>query len=128
MLNALVPVFTVIAIGYLLRRAGFPGDGFWAQAERMTYLLLFPALLINTLSRADFNDASTLPMALGLMAALVLTGAGLLALRARLRLPGPAFSSVFQGGLRINTYVAWPWRRAFTAPGGWPWRRWPWWP
>jgi hypothetical protein len=105
MLNALVPVFTVIAIGYLLRRAGFPGDGFWAQAERMTYLLLFPALLINTLSRADFNDASTLPMALGLMAALVLTGAGLLALRERLRLPGPAFSSVFQGGLRINTYV-----------------------
>jgi predicted permease len=117
-LNALVPVFAVIVLGLFLRRAGFPGDGFWAQAERMTYVLLFPALLVNTLSRADFADAATLPMALGLMAAPALTGAAMLALRGRMGLDGPAFSSVFQGGVRINTYVGLALAAALYGPRG----------
>jgi len=118
MLNALVPVFAVIVIGHVLRRAGFPGEDFWPQAERMTYVLLFPALLVNSLARADFGDASTLPMALGLMAGLALTGAGLLALRGRMGLDGPAFSSVFQGGVRMNTYVGLALAAALYGPQG----------
>lgn len=105
MLNALVPVFLVILLGHGLRRMGFPGDGFWPQAERITYYLLFPALLVNKLARASFGGEATWPMALALMAAILVTGALLLALRRRMELPGPSFSSVFQGGVRMNTYV-----------------------
>lgn len=118
MFNALVPVFAVIVLGHVLRRAGFPDEGFWAQAERVTYMLLFPALLVNTLARGDFGDASTLPMALGLMVGLALTGAGLLALRGRMGLGGPAFSSVFQGGVRMNTYVGLALVAALYGPHG----------
>lgn len=105
MLNALVPVFAVILLGQALRRLGFPGDGFWPQAERITYYLLFPALLVNKLARASFGGDATWPMALALMTAIVATGLALIALRRRMGLPGPSFSSVFQGGVRMNTYV-----------------------
>lgn len=105
MLNALVPVFAVIILGHILRRMDFPGDGFWPQAERITYYLLFPALLVHKLSRASFGGDATLPMAAALVVALCLTATGLLILRRRMGLPGPSFSSVFQGGVRMNTYV-----------------------
>ncbi|CAM5224913.1 hypothetical protein [Alishewanella longhuensis] len=50
---ALVPVFALLMVGFFARRHGFPGEGFWAPAERLTYYLLFPALLINSLSQAS---------------------------------------------------------------------------
>ncbi len=43
---ALVPVAALIALGWLLKRRRFPGDGFWAPAERLTYFLLLPALIV----------------------------------------------------------------------------------
>ena len=51
-LGALGPIFALILLGLGLRRLGFPGDGFWPAAERLTYFLLFPALLVNRLAQA----------------------------------------------------------------------------
>ena len=51
-LAALAPVAAVIVLGWLLRRAGFPGDGLWAPAARLTYFVLLPALLIRSLATA----------------------------------------------------------------------------
>ena len=36
-LLALVPIGLLIALGAGLRRAGFPGEAFWPQAERRSY-------------------------------------------------------------------------------------------
>jgi len=103
-ITALVPVFAVILLGYALSRLEFPGPGFWPMAERITYYVLFPALLVNKLSSTHFD-----PEAMAMGAALLGTGlisAGLLlALRRRLPFSGPAFTSVFQGSIRVNTYV-----------------------
>ena len=104
-LGALAPVGLVIAIGWVLRRAGFPGAGFWAPAERLTYYVLLPALLVNNLGAAPLGALPVAPMAAALAAALVI-GAGLMmALRPRLGVDGPAFSSLFQGAIRLNAYV-----------------------
>ncbi|MDP6952905.1 MAG: AEC family transporter, partial [Alphaproteobacteria bacterium] len=48
-LAALLPIFALIALGAVLRRTGFPGDGFWYPLERLIYFLLFPALLVERL-------------------------------------------------------------------------------
>ena len=46
----LAPIFAVIGAGLVMKRAGFPGDGFWQPAERLVWLSrLFPE---NTASRA----------------------------------------------------------------------------
>ena len=50
---AVLPVFLLIFLGTLLFRGGWLGAGFWSDAERLTYFVLFPALLVRTLADAS---------------------------------------------------------------------------
>ena len=50
---SLIPTFLIIATGWLCRTTGFVTSRQWAGLERMTYVIFFPALIIDTLSRAD---------------------------------------------------------------------------
>ena len=68
----ILPVFLLIFLGHLCRRRAFPGEGFWAPAERLTYFLLLPSLIVVTLAEADLADLAVLPMVLALAAAIVL--------------------------------------------------------
>lgn len=108
-LAALAPIFACIALGWALRRTDFPGPGFWPVSERLTYYVLFPALLVSGLLRDHVGGGEALALAGCLLAAVSITAGLLLALRPwlapRLRLDGPGFTSVFQGAIRPNTYV-----------------------
>ena len=103
--GALAPVFILIALGWLLRTRGFPGDQFWPAAERLVYFVLFPALLFLTTAAADLGALALLPLAGALIAAIGATVALTLALRPWLKIADAAFTSVLQGGIRCNTYV-----------------------
>jgi len=101
----ILPVFLLIFLGQLCRRRAFPGDGFWAPAERLTYFLLFPALLAITLAEADLSELTVLPAALGVVGAvLAMTGLALM-LRPWLGVGGGAFTSFYQASVRFNTYI-----------------------
>jgi predicted permease len=104
-LAALAPVFLLILFGHLMKRGGFPGDGFWIPAERLTYYVLFPALLVGNLARAPLADVSLGPFALALVASWSAVALALLLLGRWLTMDGPGFTSVVQGGIRFNTYV-----------------------
>lgn len=104
-INALGPIFLLVLIGVLFRRFNLPGSDFWPRAERLTYFVFFPALLIRSLAGADFADlnpgrvfVATTALLIGVALLLVLGSRGL----AR---SGPGFTSVFQGSLRFNSYV-----------------------
>jgi len=104
-LGALGPIFALILLGLGLRRFGFPGDGFWPAAERFTYFILFPALLVHRLALSRLGDYAVLPVA-GVIVVLLLAMTALIyALRPWLQVDGPAFTSVYQGVIRFNTYV-----------------------
>ncbi len=104
-IGALGPIFALILLGLGLRQFGFPGDGFWPAAERITYFLLFPALLVHRLALARLGDYAVGPV-VGIIVALLLAMTALAyALRPWLRVDGPAFTSVYQGMIRFNTYV-----------------------
>jgi predicted permease len=107
---SLVPVFLLILAGALVRRLLVPDPQHWIGVERLVYYVLFPALLIETLARADLSAVPAAGMAGALAAAIVLMSAFCLALRRplqrRLDLDGPAFTSVFQGATRWQTFVA----------------------
>ncbi|ANW21633.1 AEC family transporter [Streptomyces clavuligerus] len=105
-LDAVVPVALLIVLGWWLRRRDGPGGGaLWAPLERITYAVLSPALFVSSIARADLGLVDPLPM-LGALAGSTLAATGvLLALRRVLGLDGPAFTSVVQGGIRLNTYV-----------------------
>ena len=57
-LFAIAPVFLIIIIGLVCRRLVFVEEGFWRGAERLTYFLLFPALLISKMSVADVSQVN----------------------------------------------------------------------
>lgn len=116
--GALAPIFLLILLGHALRRFDLVPAAFWLPAERITYVLFFPCLVIDELARASLMSLDVLPMAGALVAATLAAATLLLAGRRLLGLDGPAFTSVFQGGIRFNTYVGLAAARAlFGAPG-----------
>jgi hypothetical protein len=104
-LGALGPIFALILLGLGLRRLGFPGDGFWPAAERFTYFVLFPALLVYRLALARLGEYAVGPVAAVIVLLLLGMTALVYAVRPWLRVDGPAFTSVYQGVIRFNTYV-----------------------
>lgn len=104
-LSALGPIFTMILLGLGLRWLKFPGDGFWPAAERFTYFILFPALLVRELAHARLGDYAVGPVAVVIVLLLLIMTAVIYALRPWLKVDGPAFTSVYQGVIRFNTYV-----------------------
>ena len=106
MIQALLPVFVLILLGYLFRRWHFPGGDFWPQAERFTYYVLFPAMLIFKLGQAQVPASAYGDILILIVAMLAAMTVLLIALQWIWRWPGPVFSSVFQGGIRFNSYVA----------------------
>ncbi len=104
-LSALIPLFGLIIAGAVLARTQFPGPDFWPALERFIYFILFPALLIEGLGGANL-DAERIPrVLLAVIATLGLGSALIFAIRPLLRLDGPGFSSLYQGGIRFNTYL-----------------------
>ena len=104
-LAALAPIFLLILFGHLLARTGFPGAGFWAPAERLTYYVLFPSLLVSSLATAPLGATALGPLALVLAGSVLAATLLLLLCRPLFGVDGPGFSSVVQGAVRFNTYV-----------------------
>ena len=101
---AIIPIFGLILLGFVLRRLEFPGRDFWPVSERLTYYVLFPALLVSGIADRSF-DGTAMGLALTLASAVCLVGAFLMLVKNMFRMDGPAFTSVFQGAIRPNTYV-----------------------
>jgi malonate transporter len=111
-LAALLPVALLIVAGFLLRRFLIAEDAHWVGTERILYYVMFPALLIGTLMRADLTQVPVLAVGGTLFASVVVMVVLCFALRpllARiLHMDGPAFTSLFQGATRWHTFVALP--------------------
>lgn len=103
---AILPIFLLLVLGNLLRRNGFPGGDFWHHADRVTYWVLFPALLLHSTTTAPFSEDIVDTYAFALFSALAATAlVSLLCVRI-FKLSGPLGGSVFQGATRHNTFIA----------------------
>lgn len=109
-LAALAPVFLLIVLGFALKRSLMRLETQWHGLERLTYYVLFPALLIETLVRADLGAVPIASVGGALLLSTLLMSLLCLALRpllsAKGAIDGPAFTSIFQGATRWQTYVA----------------------
>lgn len=110
--ESLLPVFLVIALGFALRRGNVIPEDMWRGVELVGYWVFFPALLTDTLARSDLANlplgaiSATMLGAFGTLAVLLLGG------RRRiiriLGISGPAYSSLYQGAVRWNGFIALP--------------------
>ncbi|MGM0519403.1 MAG: AEC family transporter [Campylobacterota bacterium] len=103
---ALLPIFLLIFIGYLLKRVGFPSLEFWQYADKFTYYVLFPSLLIYKLSTASLDNVDGVAFVSTAVIALIVMSIILMIVSKFLFLfENRAFTSVYQGTIRFNTYV-----------------------
>ena len=104
-IEPLIPIFCIIVLGFAVSRTPVSSRSVWEGLERLTYYLFFPALLISRLSVTRFEAAKLLDIGLSLGLALLvftLLFAGLHRFIAERR---DSLGSVYQGGIRFNTYI-----------------------
>jgi malonate transporter and related proteins len=109
-ISALLPVFLIIALGAVLKHTLLRERSAWDAIENLTFYVLFPALLIVTTATSDLREIPVVSVGGALMLAILILSAILLILRKplqrSLKINGPAFTSLFQGTVRWNTFVA----------------------
>ncbi|WP_439155586.1 AEC family transporter [Yoonia sp.] len=110
------PLFALICLGYVMARGGFPEPGFWPAAERVNYFILFPALLVSSLSDAPVRDPAILRLGLAVIVTICLAAGTLAVVRRLTPMPAARFGPSLQGVVRFNTYLG----LAITASLGGP--------
>ncbi|WP_333983564.1 AEC family transporter [Ectopseudomonas khazarica] len=105
LLLALAPITLLIGLGCWLQRARFLAEAFWPAAERLGYYVLLPSLFFHSLATAHLEELPVREMMLVLVLSTIAMAGLLLASRRVVRLDDAAFTSLFQGGVRFNTYV-----------------------
>src|SRR5690606_19536686 len=105
-LFALLPVFVLIALGFAIRRVRLLPDPFWEAADRITFYLFFPALLVRSLATADLAALPSLGAVAAVAGATLVAALFVMLLRQPAGLGGSAFAAVLQGSIRPNVYVA----------------------
>ncbi|ESQ84109.1 transporter [Asticcacaulis sp. AC466] len=104
-LNGIVPVFLLIALGYALKKSGFLPLNVWPPIEKFAVYVLYPGFLIPAIWHADLSGFSTGPISVAVVGSVVIAAAVGFALKPFLRLSGPTFTSVFQGLMRFNSFI-----------------------
>ena len=109
-LNAIAPIFLIILIGYTLHRTAIIGEQVWSAIEHLCFYLLFPFLIIRTLSRANLGGVPIVDFMLVLLVAILGMSVSLILayslVRGRFPASGPTFTSLFQGATRFHGFMA----------------------
>jgi malonate transporter len=110
--ESLLPVFLVIAAGFLIRRLAIVPADQWRGIELAAFWVFFPALVTETLLKADLASIPLTNVAFALLIGISAVALLMLALRKPLMrllaLDGPAYTSIFQAVTRWNGFIALP--------------------
>jgi malonate transporter len=105
-ISLLVPDFSLILIGFLLKRFANWGEDFWGGLEKLVYFVLFPALLFYATSRTTLDFVATGKL---LQVVLISIASGIaLGWLAKpfFRTAPMVFESGVQTAFRFNSYIA----------------------
>jgi malonate transporter len=105
-LDAFLPTLGLIGLGAALRAYLIPKDEVWAGFDRLTFWVLLPALLTSSISTIRLSDIPLGRMAATIWIAVALGTAVALLLSRALGHGHAAMTSVAQGSIRFNTFVA----------------------
>jgi len=105
-ITALIPIIILIILGYILKQTKFLSEETWSGMEKLTYFVLFPSLLIRTLANQSLTGAPWSSMLVVIIGTIMTSVVLLIVFRKFLSRNNATFTSIFQGGVRFNTYIA----------------------
>lgn len=118
LLAGVLPVFVLIAVGYGLRKSDFLPDATWRPIEKLSINLLYPGFLIPAIWSADISGGGAGAAGLAAVTSVLIIATITLLLKPLIRLDGPAYTSVFQGVIRWNSFVFLPVIQSVYGPDG----------
>lgn len=95
-----------MATGAGLRRIQFLKPEGWAALDRVNYWVFLPALIFQSLATNDRGLDGAGPIALTLVVSLLTVGGLVRLLKPVVARDGPTYTSVVQGSIRFNSFVA----------------------
>lgn len=102
---ALIPIFSLILLGYFFKRIKFPSYEFWPMADKLTYYILMPSLLVYKLSNASLDAKNSFNFIITPIIVICIILFILILINKVLKFKGESFTSVVQGAIRFNTYI-----------------------
>ena len=103
--SSTLPIFLITLLGSIIKKKWFVSEEFWRGLEKLSYFILFPALLFNYIYSADLSATSLSKLVLGLMISTIIVAAGLLIHLHYNNGDKVEFTSTFQGSIRYNSYI-----------------------
>jgi len=104
--EALLPIFLLVMLGVVFKRWQFPASGFWITADRITYYIFLPALIIDKLATTAFSINDFYSLTGVVIISVLVIALFTVAIRKFLPVSAASFTSIFQGSIRPNNYVA----------------------
>ncbi|WP_332061034.1 AEC family transporter [Bartonella sp. CB74] len=102
---AILPIFLLIVIGYLSKLYIKDISIFWSTSDKFVYYLFFPALLILDISGANFSGDNNIYPIISTIISTLLISAIIFLMKGFIGKSPDLFTSIFQGGVRYNSYV-----------------------
>ncbi|WP_455480261.1 AEC family transporter [Bartonella sp. B12(2025)] len=102
---AILPIFLLIVIGYLSKIYIKDISIFWSKSDKFVYYVFFPALLILDISEANFSGDNNIYPIISTIVSTLLVSAIIFLMKGLIGKSPDLFTSIFQGGVRYNSYV-----------------------
>lgn len=102
--SSIIPIFFLILLGYFFKRISFPSNDFWPFADKLTYFILMPSLLVLSLKDANLKLLD-INLILSLILPICFVSFFLIILNKFIPTQNNSFTSILQGATRFNTYI-----------------------
>lgn len=102
---SILPIFLLIVFGFLSKLYVKDVAVFWGFSDKFVYYLFFPALLIMDISEADFSGADSFYPVMATIISTLVIALIIFAVKFFVDTSPDLFTSIFQGGIRYNSYV-----------------------
>ncbi|WP_330924336.1 AEC family transporter [Candidatus Sororendozoicomonas aggregata] len=101
--NSIMPIICLLFIGVFCKKKIITEDSFWASINRLIYYVMFPCLMVFSITKADYSeiDISFIPVLIIIVLLLMLGIWGLKPLFKSERF----WVAFIQGSVRYNSYV-----------------------
>lgn len=100
-----LPIFLLTLLGSLIKRKWLISEEFWRSLEKLSYFLLFPAMLFKYISSADLSSSVLIKLVVALITSTTIVALILVIYRKQTGFNKIKFTSTFQGAVRYNSYI-----------------------
>lgn len=104
-INAVFPTLVLLVLGNIFRRKNFLAVEFWAAADKLTYFVLFPALLITKVSQVNLSAINFVQLLSFVLIQFALLSGLAYWIYRRSGTQIEQFSSIYQGIIRLNSFI-----------------------